>query len=181
MEEIWKDIIWYEWLYQVSNLGNIKSLERYKNYNTHIVYNKERILKFNTSNWYSKVTLYKWKLRKHILVHRLVAIHFILDINIKLEVNHIDWNKQNNRVENLEWCTRSENQIHCFKNWLQKQIKWSDNFKIKISQYYNNTFIKTYNSILQASKETWICESSIRKVLYWRQKTAWWYNWKKFI
>ena len=99
MEEIWKDIEGYEGLYQVSNQGNIKSL----NYN-HT--GKEKILSTKDHHGYRRVTLYKDKKLKTFFVHVLVAKAFIENINtlIYTEVNHIDENRSNNIYTNLEWC-----------------------------------------------------------------------------
>ena len=105
----------YEGIYQVSNLGNVKSLPR----KTWFVLRNERILKkrFDSRWLYQMVYLYKNKDRKweNLLVHRLVAIAFIKNDEWKAEVNHKDGVKINNSIENLEWCTHSENHIHKFR------------------------------------------------------------------
>lgn len=102
--EIWKDIEGYESLYQVSNLGNVKSL----NYNKT---KKERLLKLTKNkDGYLQVNLHKEGKAKIYRVHRLVALAFIPNNDkTKDQVNHIDEDKTNNRVENLEWCTREYN------------------------------------------------------------------------
>lgn len=118
--EIWKDITEYEGLYQVSNTGKVKSLER-------CVLNKhgkwqtypERLLKFdinidsNTS--YCRVTLCKLHKTKRYLVHRLVAEMFIPNPLNKEYVNHINNDGTDNQVSNIEWCTHSENMLHAQK------------------------------------------------------------------
>lgn len=116
--EKWKDIIGYESKYQISNLGRVKSLERKINCNNGFRIVKEKILKQNIVNGYFRIQL--GLNGKSFLVHRLVAINFIgLDSN-KEFVNHINGNKLDNNVDNLEWCTQSENQIHAYKIGLQK-------------------------------------------------------------
>lgn len=122
--EVWKDITGFENLYQVSNYGRVKRLSR-KIYNKGLLKNKkyfyckEIILKNSTvSKGYKGVTLVKNGKRYHKKVHRLVAIEFIPNIDNKPQINHIDCNKANNMVNNLEWCTNSENQIHAYKNGL---------------------------------------------------------------
>lgn len=103
MEEVWKDIEGYEGLYQVSNLGNVKSL----NYQG---VSREKILKpFINSDGYKRVMLYKNKTIKRLSVHRLVAQAFIENPNNYSCVNHKDENNQNNVVSNLEWCTYKYN------------------------------------------------------------------------
>lgn len=103
MEERWKDVVGYEGLYQVSNLGNIRSLNWQ---NTNIV--KEMYLKKHRKG-YKQIQLVKNGIKKMYLVHRLVAQSFIPNPNNYPIVNHIDENKANNIVENLEWCTNSYN------------------------------------------------------------------------
>lgn len=104
-EEVWKDVIGYEGYYQISNLGNVKGLKRNK-------------IKSPTLNsWgYQVVSLTKPNTKlKNVLVHRLVAMAFINNLENKEQVNHIDGNKTNNCVYNLEWCNQSENMQHAFK------------------------------------------------------------------
>ena len=100
MEEIWKDIEGYEGLYQVSNLGRVKSFPRKGTHTT-----KERILKLTKSNKnYVIVILKNNYIQKAKSVHRLVAEAFIPNPNNLPQVNHKDENKLNNKVDNLEWC-----------------------------------------------------------------------------
>lgn len=103
MEEIYKDIEGYEGLYQVSNLGNVKSLNYH---NT----KKEKVLKPTIcSDGYKRVMLYKNKTIKLYSVHRLVAQAFIENTNNYPCVNHKDESRTNNVVTNLEWCTYKYN------------------------------------------------------------------------
>ena len=99
MKEIWKDITGYEGLYQVSNLGKVRSL-RYKNRDEV----RELYLKPHNRG-YLQVELHKDGTRKMFTVHRLVAMAFVNGYADDLIVNHIDENKQNNAATNLEWCT----------------------------------------------------------------------------
>ena len=110
-QEIWKDIKGWEGAYQVSNLGRVKSLPRWHDA-IHPYISKEKILKPRTSGAqreYLAVILHNNGVRKQIKVHRLVAEAFIPNPNGYLEINHKDENKGNNRVDNLEWCTRYYN------------------------------------------------------------------------
>lgn len=109
MQEIWKDIPNYEGLYQASNLGRIKSI-RYFNHVNNQIYPREKILKpILNEKGYCRVDLSKSGESKRHRVHRLVAKTFLPNPYNLLEVNHIDGNKQNNNVNNLEWCSHSYN------------------------------------------------------------------------
>lgn len=139
-EEIWKDIEGYEGYYQVSNYGNIKSLsriiysEKRSNYKT-----KEKVLRqSNTTTGYKKVELVKEGIKKSYKVHRLVATAFIPNPENKPEVNHIDGNKINNYIENLEWVTSSENSIHAYETGLNPKKIDLDEKEI-IKEYNNGT------------------------------------------
>lgn len=106
--EVWKDVVGYEGIYQVSNHSRIKSLGRYsKGRVGNYVFRNEKILIPDTSTGYCRVTF-----KKQHPVHRLVAIAFIPNPNNLPEVNHIDENKLNNDISNLEWVTHRENIRH---------------------------------------------------------------------
>lgn len=114
MQEIWKDVPNYEGLYQVSNLGVIKSLPTKRR-------RWEKILKQKlTKDGYYETTLFKDGKYKYIRTHRIVAMTFLKEDKIRNEVNHKDGNKLNNNLENLEWVTPSENQKHAYRLGLQK-------------------------------------------------------------
>ena len=119
MKELFKDITGYEGSYQVSNLGNVKTLEREIFSNSKLIYiQKEKILKhYKTKEGYLSVILYKNSKQKHFLIHRLVAECFLLNKNQC--VNHIDGNKMNNKISNLEWVTNSQNHIHAYETGLK--------------------------------------------------------------
>jgi hypothetical protein len=118
--ENWKDVVGYEGLYQVSNLGRVRSHENKVTYSEiHGVRKwKQRILKQNLTVNGFKVDLYKDKKRKSMHVHRLVAEVFIDNPNNEPQVNHIDGNRLNNHIENLEWCNSKYNINHAFDNGL---------------------------------------------------------------
>ena len=105
MEE-WKSIPGYEGLYEVSNLGRVRSVERCDRFNRKIV---SKILKPNYVSGYLRVGMYKNKTFKYYLIHRLVAQAFLPNPDNLPQVNHKDEDKSNNRVDNLEWCDRSYN------------------------------------------------------------------------
>lgn len=149
--EIWKDIKGYENLYQVSNTGKIKSLERYGNSKSNGKFLiKEKIRKTTTTTaGYEYVVLANNGKNKTILVHRLVAETFIPNPENKKCVNHKDENKSNNNVENLEWCDYEYNNtykdIHLRRN--------TDNVVRKIIQYdLDMREIKRWDSVCAAAK-----------------------------
>lgn len=126
IKEIWKPIEGYEDFYQVSNLGHIKSLQ---GWNGHKYVKREKILNgwISTTNEMSKrpyrrqlVSLIKNGKIETFRVHRLVAEAFIDNPNNKPQVNHIDGNSLNNKVNNLEWATSSENNYHAYKRGLKE-------------------------------------------------------------
>lgn len=184
MEEIWKDVIGYEGLYQISNYGNIKSLKKWiRQYNKYI--NKEKLLKpcVNKIGYYV-VVLYKNKNKRSHLLHRLIAEAFIPNPENKPQINHIDGNKMNYNISNLEWCTQSENMIHAFKNGLEKPNKPMLNRKgnknplsKKVIQFdLNNNFINEYNSYTEATNITKI--NHIGDCCNGKLKTAGGFIWK---
>ena len=135
--EIWKPVKGYEGRYEVSNMGRVKSLGRYrygKKGGTYAV--KERILS-NTicGAGYHRICMFMDGNRDYNLVHRLVAENFIPNTNHKDQVNHIDGDKWNNKVSNLEWVTQSENMIHSYKNGLHKKQKGSKRYCAKLNEH----------------------------------------------
>ncbi len=124
MEEIWKDIPNYEGIYQVSNLGRIKSL-----YFTSNIYKKkfykEKILKPKKGKDNNlRIELWKDKRHKTVLLHRLIATTFLENlIDTNMTVNHKNGNRLDNRVENLEWLSRADNIRYGFQNGQYPQAK----------------------------------------------------------
>lgn len=185
MEEIWKDIEGYEGLYQVSNLGRVRSLPRRTT--------KGKILKtFIDYAGYEIVTLCNTNKKNpscKFRVHRLVAQAFITNPNELPQVNHIDGNKLNNSAENLEWVTAKENINHRYNVLKQrnptpfKDILGKDfpNAKKIIQFDIKGNEIKRYGCISDASQE--ILEnrrntSLICSVCKGKRKTAYGYIWK---
>lgn len=151
MTEIWMDIPEYEGLYQVSNLGNVKSLN----------YNKtktEKLLKLcNDKNNYLILNLHKNGKQQNKKLHRLVLLTFKPESFFKnAQANHINGIRNDNRLENLEWCSAKENMTHAIKTGLRndngenhKNSKLKDIDIIQIRLYYKN---KTYNQFELADK-----------------------------
>lgn len=190
MEEKWKDIINYEGYYQISNFGNIRSLDRKIRFNKGYSIKKGKMLKpiLNKKGYY-KVSLSKKQKEKRFFIHRLVAIHFIENPLSKEQVNHKDGNKKNNRADNLEWCTNLENQRHAIKNGLidnEQRIQQAINMGIinrkPVAQYTKEgNLIKEYVSIKEASILTGINSRNICNCLSPNQpksKSAGGYIWK---
>lgn len=113
----------YEGRYSVNKTGDI-----YSHFNNKIL--KQSI----DSRGYSKLILSLSNIKKTVLVHRIVAEAFIENNNNYLEVNHLDGNKQNNSVSNLEWCSHAQNQIHAFKLGLRRGIKGEKHHNSKLTE-----------------------------------------------
>lgn len=106
--ETWKDIIGYEGLYQISNMGRVR------------ITASKKLRRLNTCDRYVIILLTKDNAKKAFKVHRLVAIHFIPNPHDKPEVNHKKGNKHDNRHFMIEWSTRSENMIHSYKTGIHR-------------------------------------------------------------
>lgn len=137
LNEIWKDVVGWEGLYIVSNLGNIRSLDRRvkgPQPNGRLI--SGRLRKALISNGYASINLIDKETGRSTRnsVHRFVAEAFIPNPENKPCVNHIDGNKQNNHVSNLEWCTYKENMEHAFRTGLSKPHKFTEEQKQKIRQ-----------------------------------------------
>jgi hypothetical protein len=157
--EIWKQL--QNPQYFISNKGRLKS---------HFL-TKDKILKqFINKKGYCTYVI---KNVNTILIHRLVALYFISNPNNYPQVNHIDGNKNNNKWNNLEWCTNQENQNH--SKYILKSIKKG---KSILQFTKNNILIKKYISISQASKETKINTSNINSCCKGKLKTAGKFKWK---
>lgn len=120
--EIWKDVVGYEGSYMVSSVGRIKSIDRITNnplQDNCIL--KGRIMKQGANiHGYPNSCFCKNNIKKTKSIHRMVAQAFIPNPENKPQVNHIDGNKKNNRVNNLEWNTSSENLLHAHRTGLKK-------------------------------------------------------------
>ena len=172
-KEIWKDISGYEGLYQVSNLGRVKSLENRSNHK------KEKILASHIRNQYYGVTLYKDSHYKNYTIHRLVAEAFIPNPDNLPEVNHKDENKLNNYVDNLEWCNKKYN-INYGHGAVNRQIQ---NRERGLSMGKKVLCVETgviYSSIIEAYRQTGIGQKEIINVCKGKPhyKTAGGYHWK---
>lgn len=163
--EIWADIIGYENLYSVSNLGRIVSHQ----------WGKHRILRQRTSHkGYLRVNLSKNGQMKTYVVHQLVAKHFLENPQGLTEINHKDENKLNNNVNNLEWCTRKYN-VNYGTGIARQRLSL---YKPVVQYDEKHPFIASYDSIMRACRETGIDRSSISRCCRKRKGQAGGYKWR---
>ena len=171
--EVWEWIPGYEGLYQASTLGRIKSL----------ITNK--ILKdTQIKSGYKIISLSKNKREKLWRVHKLIALTFIPNPNNYPVINHKNGIKNDNRADNLEWCTYSYNSKHAYDKklrippWLNKKGK-NHNCSKKIEQYdLQGNFIRVWDSIADASREFNVSDGNIIKCCKKVNKTVRGYIWK---
>lgn len=160
--EVWKPVNGYEERYLVSTEGQVYSITR------------KKIMKpLEDEKGYLRVELRCGNKRKVKKIHRIVAETFIENQLSKKEINHKDGNKQNNTIENLEWCTRSENLIHAYSSGLKKQRT-----KAVIMRTIGGEFIKMFQSQTEAEQITGVCQGSISRCCLGRSKTAGGYVWQ---
>jgi hypothetical protein len=189
--EVWKDVAieGFGEIYQVSNLGRVRSKDRLEsrvNGKTNTCYQftrKGQILKQKPNQYgYIQLELNNSKRKKNILVHRLVAMTFIgLPNDEKHQVNHIDGNKTNNQIENLEWVTAKENMRHAHNNKLivHKKGEFSPRAK-KIMQIDKNSgeIIKIWGCVKSIETELNYLQGNISDVANGNGKTAYGFKWK---
>lgn len=177
VKEIWKPIYGYEGLYEVSNIGKVRSLDRYVDFRGRKRIFKGRILKFKkagSDDEYQSVALSKNGKTKYITVHRLVAIAFIPNPNNLPEVNHKDENPHNNSIENLEWRDRKYNVNYGMHN---KKISDTKSKSLSILDL-NGNVLKIYRSAKDASKETGFTQSGITHCCNGRLNAFKGYRWR---
>ena len=173
MKEVWKDIVGYEGLYQVSNLGRIKAIRN----------DADKILTAQKKqSGYIGCSLSKNGVVKHYKVHRLVAEAFIPNIENKPQINHINGIKTDNNVYNLEWCTARENINHSFRAGLSKGRRDGENkLSKKVRQYsLNGAFIKEWESAMQIQRELGFNNSAISACCLNKQKQSYGYIWRHY-
>lgn len=165
MEEVRKDIIWFEWLYMVSNIWRIRSYDRHIKMCPRpwqsVRLLKSRILKQTKNDGYYTIWLHKNSKIYPQRVHRLVAQAFIPNPENKPEVNHLNWVRTDNRIENLERATNSENQLHAFRVSKRTHgMTWKTGAKNKKSKKVIQTTlsweqVRIWDSIMDITRELW--------------------------
>lgn len=178
MKEIWKNIPGYEGLYQVSNLGRVRSLPRIRTQKNKLKttdhHYKGKILKpIVTKTGYLTVNLYRHrKSTGPHRIHRLVCTTFYGEPkNGKNQVNHKNGNKKDNRVENLEWCSCRENIVHAYKNGLRKGSR-----EIKIMCVETG---ETFECMTDAERRYGLSQGVISHVVTGSRHTTGGFHWKK--
>ena len=161
--ETWKSVVGYEGFYEISNLGRLRR-------------NGKCLADCIDSNGYVINILSLKGKHKTIRRHVLVAEAFIPNNEHKREVNHIDGNKLNNTVENLEWVTHRENAIH---SWVHGMTRPAPPQEPKaVMQYKDGILISTYQSIKEAAHQNQICDGDISRCCQGKRKTAGGFLWK---
>lgn len=176
-KEIWKDVKDYEGLYEVSNLGNVRSLDRIvtRSDGRKCLWKGSILKGIKVRNGYLRISLSKSSKEKQVLIHRLVAQAFIPNPNNLPVINHKDEDKTNNHVENLEWCTRLYN--NCYGTAIQRRVK---KISMPVLQLDVNTgqVIAEYPSANEAARQTKLYQGGISMCCRGECKTAYGYKWQ---
>lgn len=187
MEEIWKDIKDYEGIYQISNLGRIKTLAKTVRKWDGTARRAEQILKpIVQKSGYCHIGLWRNGKCKQSRMHRLVAQAFCIndDPKSKTQVNHLNENKQDNRAENLEWVTPRENTLYgnCIEKRTANRNELATNKRLKVACFdiKTNCLVKFFNSIASASLWCGVSKNDghITQCCKGKQKTAYGYRWQ---
>ncbi|XCH79055.1 MAG: NUMOD4 domain-containing protein [Candidatus Dehalobacter alkaniphilus] len=172
--EQWKDVIGYEGLYQVSNLGNVRSLN-YKNMGF-----AQNIVPKRTNKGYLQVHFKKNGILKAFTIHRLVAMAFIPNEQDLPQINHINENKQDNRVENLEWCTCRYNVKYSLDRWLETRSRPRKRARSEsiVQLDSSGAIVRTWDNVREIELVTKMSAWSIHQCCQGKRKTAYGYKWQ---
>ena len=178
--EEWKAIQGYENLYEISNFGRIRSLDKvgfqkhWQGGVSRYLFKGQLLKPSKGSNGYMRISLKKDGKLKTFSIHRLVGIHFLEKPDGKDYINHLDADVTNNHVSNLEWCFQSENIKYAYDNGTKKPPHMK-----KIGQYDSNgNLLKIWESESQIERELHIYQSNIYKVCSGKRKQAGGYKWQ---
>lgn len=170
-DEKWLPVYGYETIYLVSDCGRVRNITT------------GRILKATTTKTgYRRVTLYNGIERKSFLVHRLVAMAFIgVPNDPELQINHLDGDKSNNRIDNLEWCTQSENLAHSFKiglrNYNLQQLLNKNRKRVRQLDMKGEP-IREWESMSEAARQLGLSVSNICNCCAGRLNSTGGYRWE---
>lgn len=161
---VWKPVVGYEGLYEVSQNGDVRNVKT------------QKVLIPRNSTSYSMVALYDNGKRKDLKIHRLVAQAFLPNPKNKPQVNHKNGDKLNNHVQNLEWCTNSENQKHAYKTGLRKVTDYQiEIVKVAVSKAHSKAVIDMqtgikYSSLIKGCIEVNMNSSTANKQIHRKSK-----------
>lgn len=173
----WADVIGYEGLYEVSTDGRVRTVQHVTN--GHVIRSRELTISVYKSQRYARVRLYKNGKSKDLVVHRLVAEAFIPNPERKPQVNHIDGNKRNNSVSNLEWCTQAENNRHAIDNGLQDPSVMIETTRKKVLQLdMGGNVVKEWRSLSDAARALGLQVSNISHCCKGRIGSTGGYKWQ---
>ena len=175
VKEIWKDIPDYEGLYQVSNMGRVKALEKYvkHRYGGKQKLKERMLIPYSNNSGYLNIKLSKENKYKHFLVHRLVLLAFVPNPENKPTGNHKDGVKADNYVSNLEWATYKENQNHAKENGLNTHM-----YACKKVKIFKGNIEKIFDSARDAARYLGCNLSSVNEVCNKNRKTKIIYGWE---
>lgn len=189
MNEKWKEICEYEGMYEVSSNGNIRSVNRkvfHTSNNSMKTVEGVTLIQEQSNRGYKRVTLSKNGKVEKLSIHRLVAKAFIPNPDNKPHINHIDGDKKNNILSNLEWCTQSENMLHSSKvlgnkagKPMQGKLGKDSPFSKKVVQLTkDDTFVNSFYGLHEAQRETGVNKANIGEVCNGNRKLAGGFKWK---
>lgn len=182
--EVWKPVVGYEGLYEVSNLGNVRSVDSvriiHNQYGEHLGKYKGRIRKPSKDNdGYLHVKLSCQCIQKAFMIHRLVAEAFMPNPDNLPEVNHINEDKTDNRVENLSWVSHIQNINHASRNQrVAETLKNRSDCSKRVAQYtLGGVLVAIYPSIMEVYRQKGYNSASISMACNNKRKSAYGYYW----